>query len=87
MRLTKAPGIDGFLAIFYQKFLHIVSKKVSLFCSDILNEGSNLKGLNATSIVLTPKISNPWKMVNFCPINLYNVVYMFQVEGFQTMSQ
>lgn len=34
---TKPSGEDSFPALFYQKYLHIVGKKVSAFCLDVLN--------------------------------------------------
>lgn len=38
---------------------------VSDFFLEVLDNGLNFDDLNANSIVLIPKISNPMKMVNF----------------------
>ncbi|KAH1092073.1 hypothetical protein J1N35_019330 [Gossypium stocksii] len=39
IRPTKASRPDGFPAIFFQKFWHIVGREVSDFCLEVLNEG------------------------------------------------
>lgn len=71
----KALGGDGFLALFFKKFWHIVSFDVISFCLGILNEGKEIDSINGTKIVLVLKIPNPTGMVNFCPISLYTVLY------------
>lgn len=53
---TKASGPDGFPAIFYQKFWHIIGKEISAYFLDILNNGKSLNYLNQTDLVLIPKL-------------------------------
>ncbi|KAA3484333.1 reverse transcriptase [Gossypium australe] len=57
---TKAPGDDGFSAIFFQKYWHIVGLEVTSFCLKILNADGDLKDLNVTNIVLIPHIPQIW---------------------------
>lgn len=45
---TKALGEDGFLAIFFKKYWHIVGNEVSSFCLEILNNGKDITPLNHT---------------------------------------
>ncbi|KAA3451486.1 reverse transcriptase [Gossypium australe] len=71
MRPTKAPGLDGFPVIFFQKYWHIVGKEVL----GVLNEGKEVDSANMTNIVLIPKVQNPTSMVNFRPISLCSVLY------------
>ncbi|KAA3453480.1 reverse transcriptase [Gossypium australe] len=75
MRPLKAPGSDGFPALFFQKYWHIVGKEVLEYCLGILNDGKEIEAANMTDIVLIPKVSQPTALVNFRPISLCTVVY------------
>ncbi|KAA3481752.1 reverse transcriptase [Gossypium australe] len=72
---TKAPGSDGFPAIFFQKFWHLVGEEVTGFCLNILNGNRGAEQINVTEIVLIPKTTNPTSLVNFRPISLCSVLY------------
>ncbi|MDO7987362.1 reverse transcriptase domain-containing protein, partial [Sweet potato little leaf phytoplasma] len=72
---TKAPGPDGFSAIFYQKYWNLVGEKTISECLDILNSKKSIRDWNKTNIVLIPKISNPKEVSDFRPISLCNVNY------------
>ncbi|KAA3476013.1 reverse transcriptase [Gossypium australe] len=78
---TKAPGEDGFSAIFYQQCLHIVQYEVSSFCLQILNGDRDFKQVNSTNIVLIPKVANPTSMKQFRPISLCNVIYKIMAKA------
>lgn len=72
---TKAPGPDGYPALFYQKYWSIVGKKTTEECLNILNGRESIAGWNETNIVLIPKINNPREVGDFRPISLCNVNY------------
>ncbi|KAH1064618.1 hypothetical protein J1N35_029605 [Gossypium stocksii] len=71
----KASGIDGFPALFFHKYWHIVGEEVTKFYLEILNRRKEINVINYTSIVLIPKVDSPNCMTQFRPISLCNVVY------------
>ncbi|KAK5840244.1 hypothetical protein PVK06_009133 [Gossypium arboreum] len=72
---TKAPGHDGFPAMFFQRYWHIVGKEIVEYCLGILNNNEEVASFNNTNIVLIPKLLRPTKLVNFRPISLCTVMY------------
>ncbi|KAA3479552.1 reverse transcriptase [Gossypium australe] len=72
---TKAPGFDGFPALFFQKYWHIAGKDVEAFCLGVLNEGKDFESTNRTDIVLIPKSSHPTNLVAFRPTSLCTILY------------
>ncbi|KAA3477520.1 reverse transcriptase [Gossypium australe] len=75
MGLTKASGRDGFPALFFQKYWHIVGKEVSNFCLNILNRDGSIEEINTTSIVFNPKVVNPVNLKSFRPISICTIIY------------
>ncbi|KAA3478991.1 reverse transcriptase [Gossypium australe] len=75
MRATKAPGEDGFPALFFQKLWHIFSDEVSSFCLQQLNGEMEVSRVNYTHIVLIPKKVLPTDLSHFRSISLCNVIY------------
>jgi hypothetical protein len=75
MAPMKAPGPDGFDALFFQKNWAIVVMEVCKAVLFLLNSGVINKELNFTYIALIPKIKNPTSVMDFRPISLCNVVY------------
>ncbi|CAM8888030.1 unnamed protein product [Rhodiola kirilowii] len=70
---TKAPGLDGFSALFFQKFWEQVKIEVIRFALDFLNNGKLDPLVNQTLITLIPKVKNPEKLAEYRPISLVNV--------------
>lgn len=56
MAPLKAPGIDSFPVIFFQRFWHIIRSDISNYCLSILNGESEIGEINKTRILLIPKV-------------------------------
>ncbi|KAK5811144.1 hypothetical protein PVK06_026466 [Gossypium arboreum] len=76
----KTSGEDGFLAIFFQQFWHILGGKVTDYCLGILNRGLPVDRCNFTNIVLITKVFNLMNLGNFRPISLCNVLYKIMAK-------
>lgn len=59
MAPSKAPGVDGFTAGFYQCHWDLLCADVTLAVLDFLKGGELPAGLNDTSITLIPKVRHP----------------------------
>ncbi|KAL9683709.1 hypothetical protein QQ045_015537 [Rhodiola kirilowii] len=70
---TKAPGIDGFSALFYQKSWEIVKGEVFHFVLKFLNEGELDPVVNETLITLVPKVKTPVCFNEYRTISLVNI--------------
>jgi hypothetical protein len=72
---TKAPGPDGFPALFYQRYWDFFQADICSAVRSFLQGDTIPDGLCDTTIVLIPKISKPENLLNFRPISLCNVLY------------
>lgn len=75
MKAHKAPGPDGFQALFYKKNWALVSKNVYTLVLDVLEGRGIPENLNDTHITLVPKVEHPEAASQFRPIGLCNVIY------------
>jgi len=75
MAACKAPGPDGYQALFFQKHWDLLGKQVIQVALSILHGSVFPEGLNDTFLVLIPKIDNPQCVTQLRPIGLCNVVY------------
>lgn len=71
----KAPGHDGFPALFFQHHWSLYSSEIFKVVSDAFSSCSIPSGLNHTLIALVPKIDGPQHMINFRPISLCTTTY------------
>jgi len=75
MHPSKAPGPDGFTALFFQQFWDVVGHDVCRVVLQVLQGGPMPASLNHTNIVLIPKTAHPTNLAQFRPISLCNVIY------------
>lgn len=75
MHDSKAPGPDGFPALFYERPWSTVGDDVIKAVTSFFLRGSMPREVNCSLIVLIPKISNPTSANHFRPISLCNAVY------------
>jgi len=75
MGALKAPGPDGFQALFYQKFWDLTGSSLRDLVLGVFNGREFPEDLNKTFLVLIPKIDNPQSMTHLRPIGLCNVAY------------
>lgn len=75
MAPSKAPGVDGFTAGFFQRHWSLVERDLVPALLDFLNGGELPAGFNDTSITLIPKVRNPQDITQFRPISLCPVPY------------
>ncbi|KAL5818493.1 hypothetical protein ACOSQ4_022335 [Xanthoceras sorbifolium] len=80
MAPSKAPGLDGFTAGFYQRFWSVIGDRVTKACLGVLNDSQSLVDINLTLIVLIPKVDHAESMGDFRPISLCNVIYNIEVH-------
>lgn len=71
----KSPGPYGFSACFYQRSWDTVKTEVGRTMLGFLNNGIFDSAINATNIVLIPKIKSPSCLTDYRPISLCNMLY------------
>jgi hypothetical protein len=72
---TRALGPDGFTALFYKKYWHLIKKDVLVSIDHFFNNNSLQRGHNHSFIALVPKLSGSHTAHQFKPISLCNIVY------------
>ncbi|KAL8151867.1 hypothetical protein V2J09_021675 [Rumex salicifolius] len=75
MGAYKAPGVDGFQPVFYQKCWDVVRESVCTFIKEFFSTGHLPTGANETLIHLIGKVDSPELVSQFRPISLCNVLY------------
>lgn len=71
----KAPGPDGFPALFFHHYWKEVGGAVTKMVIHFFRTGFMLKQLNHSLIALLPKVDHPTKIEQFWPISLCNIAY------------
>ena len=72
---VKAPGLDGFNPIFFQKYWDIMGHSISSHIKENFLSRKILEDWNSTLICLLPKVEKPKTIHQFWPIGLCNTLY------------
>lgn len=72
MKADKAPGPEGLLIFFYQKYWDVVKNDIFKLCDDFYWERANLERINCADIALIPKSHAPEDPSQYRPISLIN---------------
>jgi hypothetical protein len=72
MPSEKAPGPDGFNALFLKKCWPITKNDFYKLCNDFYEGQVSLQAINSSLITLIPKVNNPSSIGDFRPISLLN---------------
>jgi hypothetical protein len=75
MHPSKAPGVHGFTAGFYQRHWNLVGPELCGVVLGFLNGGEMPEEINDTAITLIPKVRNPQSIKKYRPISLCTVLY------------
>ncbi|XP_061368719.1 uncharacterized protein LOC133311659 [Gastrolobium bilobum] len=75
MAPLKAPGPDGFPALFFQRNWKILKDQVLTSMRGYLDKPQLIQEINYTMLALIPKIERPCLMKQFRPIALCNSIY------------
>ncbi|XP_062166910.1 uncharacterized protein LOC133873195 [Alnus glutinosa] len=72
---TKAPGPDGFTALFYVKYWDYIKNTVLLAIGNFFQNNNLLREQNHTFIALIPKRLGASSVHHYRPISLCNIIY------------
>jgi hypothetical protein len=72
---TKALGLDGLPALFFQRHWAVLKSEISRAIRDLLEGRDCPPDFNDTVLVLIPKVNAPESLTQFQPISLCNVLY------------
>ena len=78
---SKAPGVDGFTAGFFQKHWDLLRHDVTTVVLDFLNGWNLPTGLNDTSITLILMVRNPQNITQYRPISLCPALYKIAAKS------
>ena len=71
----KAPGSDGFSALFFKRAWKVIGNDVLLAIHNFFYTGRLAKEINHTLLCLIPKVPNATRVSDFRPISCCSVIY------------
>ncbi|KAL0318779.1 UNVERIFIED_CONTAM: hypothetical protein Sangu_2034100 [Sesamum angustifolium] len=83
----KAPGPDGFSARFFNRAWSLIGEEVIDAVLEFIHSGRLLKQINATLLVLIPKVQSPKVVADFRPISCCNLLSKIIIKIIVTRMQ
>lgn len=71
----KVPGLNGFTALFFQKFWEFLCFELLWTLKESRRTGTMFRKFNVTNIAILPKVKEPKMFVEFRPISLCDTIY------------
>lgn len=75
MKSYKAPGLEGFLPVFYQHYWDLLAPSVTPIVLMFWTVENSQEDLNKAFLVLILKEATPQLVNKFRPIGLCNIIY------------
>lgn len=73
MKPLKAPGVDGYPAVFYQSQWHLVGESICRLVKEVFSSGRVPNDINRMLLVLIFKVDNPMNLKLYRPTSLHTV--------------
>ncbi|XP_060212045.1 uncharacterized protein LOC132639621 [Lycium barbarum] len=71
----KAPGVDGYNALFFKRTWHIIKNDIISAVKEFFITGRLYKAINCTVVTLVPKTAHPSTVKKFRPIACCTILY------------
>ncbi|XP_019252821.1 PREDICTED: uncharacterized protein LOC109231629 [Nicotiana attenuata] len=72
---NKAPGCDGFNALFFKKVWPVVGDTITDAVMEFFANSNMYQPINYTTITLVPKVKSPSKITEYMPISCCTILY------------
>ncbi|XP_019258924.1 PREDICTED: uncharacterized protein LOC109237119 [Nicotiana attenuata] len=72
---NKAPGCDGFNALFFKKAWPAIGDTVTDAVMEFFSSSTMYQPINCTTVTLVPKVKNPSKITEYRPISCSKLLY------------
>ncbi|XP_075078414.1 uncharacterized protein LOC142164326 [Nicotiana tabacum] len=76
----KAPGVDGYNALFFKRSLKLIRPEVCQAVKNFFHTSKLYRAINCTAITLIPKVLHPTSIKEYIPIPCCTVLYKLIVK-------
>ncbi|XP_070013809.1 uncharacterized protein [Nicotiana sylvestris] len=72
---NKAPGCDGFNALFFKKDWPVVGDTITYVVMEFFASSNMYQLINCTTVTLVTKVKSPSKIIEYMPISCCTILY------------